>query len=309
MQRCERLYWRAMTSVLVLLNPNAGGGRALKLEADIRARIRTDYPTARFVVTSTVSDGLALIGDTAKDARIVVIGGDGTVNRMLPGIVSSNRELAVVPLGSGNDVARALGVFKLSWEEALAHAIKGESSPVDVGRVAFDDRDVPFLACCTIGFDSAVALRALNGPKKLRGLPRYLLATVREIVALRHWQLAVHCDGAALRSGSALFASVLNTPTFGSGMPAVPHASINDGKLDTLIAGRFTRLSTMLMLPKLLLGKHLPDARIHTQPFSDMQIYATPAVPLAVDGEYLGESTTVSVRVLPSAIRVVARST
>jgi len=277
MQRCERLYWRAMTSVLVLLNPNAGGGRALKLEADIRARIRTDYPTARFVVTSTVSDGLALIGDTAKDARIVVIGGDGTVNRMLPGIVGSNRELAVVPLGSGNDVARALGVFKLSWEEALAHAIKGESSPMDVGRVAFDDRDVPFLACCTIGFDSAVALRALNGPKKLRGLPRYL------------------------------FASVLNTPTFGSGMPAVPHASINDGKLDTLIAGRFTRLSTMLMLPKLLLGKHLPDARIHTQPFSDMQIYATPAVPLAVDGEYLGESTEVSVRVLPSAIRVVAR--
>ena len=102
MQRCERLYWRAMTSVLVLLNPNAGGGRALKLEADIRARIRTDYPTARFVVTSTVADGLALIGDTANDARIVVIGGDGTVNRMLPGIVGSNRELAVVPLGSGN---------------------------------------------------------------------------------------------------------------------------------------------------------------------------------------------------------------
>ncbi len=296
-----------MSSVLVLLNPNAGGGRALKLEADIRARIRSEFPTARFVVTSTVADGLALISDTANDARIVVIGGDGTINRMLPGLVNSDRELAVVPLGSGNDVARALGVFKLSWKDALAHAINGASSRMDVGVVAFNERRVPFLACCTAGFDSAVALRALNGPKWLRGLPRYLLATFRELVSLRHWQLNIHCDGTALRGGGALFASVLNTPTFGSGMPAVPHASIRDGRLDALIAGRFSRLSTILMLPKLLLGKHLPDARIHTQPFTDLQLYAVPAVPLAVDGEYLGEATEVSVRVLPVGLRVVGR--
>ena len=114
---------------------------------------------------------------------------------------------------------------------------------------ALDERRVPFLACCTSGFDSAVALRALNGPRWLRGLPRYLLATLRELAAFRMWNLTVHSEGKPLRAGLALFASALNTPTFGSGIPITPHASINDGLLDLIVAGRFTRVTTLLMLP------------------------------------------------------------
>ncbi len=297
-----------MSSILVLLNPHAGGGRALRFEPDIRARIRTEYPGVRFVVTESIQAAHALIGDTSSDSRIVLVGGDGTVNRMLPALLGSGRELAIVPLGSGNDIARALGLYKLTWQQALAHAMTAQVSHMDVGQVEFDDRSVPFLACCTSGFDSAVALRALNGPRWLRGLPRYLLATLRELAAFRTWNLTVHSDGKPLRAGVALFASALNTPTFGSGIPIMPHASINDGRLDLIVAGRFTRLSTLVMLPKLLIGRHLPDPRIHTSTFLEMQVDAQPAVPLAVDGEYIGETTTLKVRVLPAALRVVART-
>lgn len=296
-----------MTAALVLLNPFAGGGRALKLEPEIRTRIRTDHPGARLVVTESVDQAQALIGDTEADSRIVLVGGDGTINRMLPALIGSDREMAVVPLGSGNDVARALGLFALSWQDALSHAFVAPSSHMDAGVVEFDDRAIPFLACCTSGFDSAVALRALNGPKWLRGLPRYMLATLRELAALRLWELTVHCEGRPLRAGAALFASALNTPTFGSGIPAVPHASITDRQLDLLVAGRFTRTSTLAMLPRLLVGKHMPDARIHTNPFAEVQIDATPAVPLAVDGEYIGEAKRLLIHALPGALRVVAR--
>lgn len=296
-----------MSSILVLLNPHAGGGRALRFEPEIRARIRTDHPGVRFVVTESIQAAHALIGDTAPNARIVLIGGDGTVNRMLPALVDSERELAIVPLGSGNDVARALGLYKLPWQQALAHAITATVSLMDVGQVEFDDRSVPFLACCTSGFDSAVALRAINGPRWLRGLPRYLLATLRELGAFRTWNLTVHSDGRPLRAGLALFASALNTPTFGSGIPVAPQALINDGLLNLIVAGRFTRLSTLIMLPKLLIGRHLPDARIHTSTVKAMQIDAQPAVPLAVDGEYIGEATTLKIRMLPTPLRVVAR--
>ncbi len=297
-----------MSSILVLLNPHAGGGRALRFEPDIRARIRTDHPGVRFVVTESIQAAHALIGDTEPDARIVLVGGDGTVNRILPALLGSERKLAIVPLGSGNDIARALGLHKLTWQQALMHAITSPVSRMDVGQVEFDDRTVPFLACCTSGFDSAVALRALNGPRWLRGLPRYLLATLRELASFRMWNLTVHSNGKPLRAGVALFASALNTPTFGSGIPITPQACIHDGLLDLIVAGRFTLASTLVMLPKLLIGRHLPDARIHNSTFQDMQIDAQPAVPLAVDGEYIGETTHLSVRVLPAALQVVART-
>ena len=297
-----------MSSILDLLNPHAGGGRALRFEPEIRARIRTDHAGVRFVVTESIQAAHALIGDTEPGARIVLVGGDGTVNRVLPALLGSERELAIVPLGSGNDIARALGLFKLTWQQALSHAITAPTSRIDVGQVEYDDRTVPFLACCTSGFDSAVALRALNGPSWLRGLPRYLLATLRELTAFRMWNLTVHSEGRPLRAGLALFASALNTPTFGSGIPVTPQASINDGLLNLIVAGRFTRASALVMLPKLLVGRHLPDARIHTSTFKELQIDAQPAVPLAVDGEYIGETTHLMVRVLPAALQVVART-
>ena len=297
-----------MISALVLLNPYANGGRTLLLEPHIRAFLRTKHPGARLVVTESVAAAHALIKDTPVAQRIILVGGDGTINRTLPPLVSSGRELGIVPLGTGNDVARALGIHGMPWQAALSHALTAASTAVDVGMLTMHGRNTPFMSSCTSGFDSAVALRALQGPTWLRGRQRYLLATLRELVNLRLWQLTVHVNGKALRGGAALFASVLNTPTFGSGIPAVPHASIVDGTLDLLIAGRFNRITALLMLPRLLFGGHLSDARIYTAPFSELAIHAVPPVPMAVDGEYLGEANEITLRVLPSALRVVARN-
>ncbi len=294
-----------MISALVLLNPHANGGRTLLLEQEIRAFLRTGYPGARFVVTESISAAHALISDTPADHRVILVGGDGTINRMLPALVSTWRELGIVPLGTGNDVARALGIHGMPWKAALSHALTAATTPVDVGLLTMEGRDTPFLSSCTAGFDSAVALRALKGPTWLRGMPRYLLATLCELVHLRLWQLTVHVDGKPLRGGWALFASILNTATFGSGIPAVPHASIIDGALDLLIAGRFNRVTALLMLPRLLTGRHLSDARIYTASFSALAIHAVPPVPVAVDGEYLGEATEVTLHILPAALRVV----
>ena len=297
-----------MLSALVLLNPFANGGRTLLLEGDIRAFLRTRYPGTRFVVTESIASAHALILDTPADNRVVLVGGDGTINRMLPALVGGGHEVGIVPLGTGNDVARALGCHGMPWKDALIQALTATVTAVDVGLLTMDHRDIPFLSSCTSGFDSAVALRALKGPTWLRGMPRYLLATLRELARLRLWQLTVHCDGKPLRGGAALFASALNTPTFGSGIPAVPHALISDGMLELLVAGRFSRLGALLMLPRLLLGKHLSDARIYNVRFSDLAIHASPPVPVAVDGEYLGEAMDITVRVLPGALQVVAAS-
>ncbi len=301
------IYSPAMILALVLLNPHANGGRTLLLEQDIRAFLRTEYPGARFVVTETIAAAHALINDTPINHRVILVGGDGTINRMLPALVSTGRELGIVPLGTGNDVARALGIHGMRWRAALIHALTAPATAMDVGLLTIDGRATPFLSSCTAGFDSAVALRALKSPAWLRGMPRYLVATLLELIYLRLWQLTVHVDGKALRGGAALFASVLNTPTFGSGIPAVPHASMSDGSLDLLIAGRFNRLSALMLLPRLLIGRHLPDARLYTAPFSELAIHAVPPVPMAVDGEHLGEATEATLRASPAALLVVSK--
>ena len=158
-----------------------------------------------------------------------------------------------MPYGSGNDCARAWGLHRLSWQQALTHALQASPQTIDLGRVELNDISVHYFhSSLAVGFDASVGNRALAGPKYLRGLPRYLLATMRELVQLKNWPLKIDADGQVVHHNASLLASTLNTPTYGAGMPAVPHASIQDGQLNLLIGGTFNRLQTLLMLPRLL---------------------------------------------------------
>lgn len=217
--------------------------------------------------------------------------------------------LGLVPFGSGNDSARALALHRTRWQPALLHALTGEASRIDVGELVFvcggQEHTVPFLSSCTAGFDTAVGLRALQGPRWLTGLPRYLLATLCEVIGLRNWWLQVAADGQPVHEGTALFASALNTPTYGSGMPAAPGARVDDGLLDLVVAGQFGRVQTLAMLPRLLLGRHLGHARVHTRSFRSLHLQSPVPFPLATDGEYRGESGSVRITVRPGALQVV----
>jgi diacylglycerol kinase family enzyme len=105
--------------------------------------------------------------------------------------------------------------------------------------------------------------------------------------------------------GTTLLASTLNTPSYGGGMPAVPHALIDDGQLNLLMAGQFNRFQTLLMLPRLLMGLHLSHTRIKTEAFSKATINSSQALPIAADGESLGYDHQINIEVLPSALNVI----
>lgn len=298
-------------TTLLLLNPHAGGGRAERLRAPLTQWLNQHAKTVEVAAPPTAALARERLLQLPAGSRVVVVGGDGTLNQLLPALLQGSHTLGLVPCGSGNDTARALGLRGLHWQQALAHALGASAQPMDVGQAQFDlgsvPYTVPFLSSFTAGFDSSVGLRALNGPRWLSGLPRYLLAIARELAALRNWELEVRVDGLSVHSGTALFASTLNTPSFGSGMPAVPHAQIDDGQLNLLLAGRFGRAATAWMLPRLLAGRHLGHARVHTHAYSRLTLRATTPVPLAADGEYLGETQQLELRVLAAALRVVRR--
>ena len=307
-----------MGQTVVLLNPHAAGGKAAALAEPLQQWLAQHNQQIVLEIPDSVTQARGLIDALPQASRVVVVGGDGTLNQLLPSLLSGSHTMALVPFGSGNDTARALGLYGLPWQQALTHGLAGMASRIDIGLTEFEVdsnghtngdiemRSVPFISSLTTGFDSSVGLRAINGPKWLRGLPRYLLATVRELVNFRTWHMAVRVDGIAVHSGNALFASTLNTRTFGAGMPAVPHARLDDGQLNLLLAGDISLGQTLLLLPRLLAGKHLSHPKVLTQPFRTMQINAVKPVPVAADGEYLGLSRQITVRVQAAQLAVVA---
>ena len=296
-------------AALILINPHAAGGRARKLKHPIQAwcdALPAQSEQPQIASPESIEIALALLSELPPHTRVVVVGGDGTLNQMLPALLHGGHEVGLVPYGSGNDCARAWGLHRMSWQQALAHALHARSSSIDLGCIELDQKVIHYFhSSLAVGFDASVGNRALAGPQFLSGLPRYLLATLRELAHLKNWHLKVKIDDLLIHEGATLLASALNTPTYGGGMPAVPHALINDGKLNLLIGGSFNRLQTLLMLPRLLFGKHSDRPRIQCHPFTNATLACPTLVPVAADGETLGFSSHVQVTCLPNALHVV----
>jgi diacylglycerol kinase (ATP) len=291
---------------LVLLNPRAGGGRAAALAAPIRNWLATYAPEVPLLESDSIERSRASLQCLPRSSRVVLIGGDGTLHHMLPVLLTHRLALGVVPMGGGNDTARALGIADLPWPKALELALSGRTRRMDVGELLTMRGRIPFISSLAIGFDAAVGLRAQNGPDWLDGRPRYLWATLVELVRLRTHVLRARVDGELVHDGVALFASVLNTPSYGSGMPVVPGARIADGKLDLLVAGEFGRLGALRMLPRLMKGRHLDHAKIATWQLQTLAIEGARPLPMAADGEPLAPLRDFEVRVRASAVSVVS---
>jgi YegS/Rv2252/BmrU family lipid kinase len=298
-------------NALILINPKAAGGRAQKLFPLIQDHLNAHPGPVKHIqieMPESIDAGLHLLAQTKPNTRVVIVGGDGTLNQVLPGLMYSAFEIGLVPYGSGNDCARAWGLHGMMWQEALQFALSGKAQAIDLGQVELAAGQTHFFhSSLAVGFDASVGNRALAGPKFLRGLPRYLLATFRELAHLRNWDMRISVDGVTAHQGTTLLGSTLNTPSYGGGMPAVPHALIDDGKLNLLMGGQFNRFQTLLMLPRLLMGLHLSHSRIKTEAFLRAEINSSQALPIAADGESLGFSNQISIEVLPSALNVIRR--
>lgn len=301
-------------NALILVNPHAAGGRARKLHLQLlhwcqdHAAIHASHEQVQVLMPESIAQALHVLAELPSPTRVIVVGGDGTLNQMLPGLFKGHHEVGLVPYGSGNDCARAWGLHRMTWQAALAFALSAPSQAMDVGCVTLDGgQPTYFHSSLAVGFDASVGHRALGGPTFLSGLARYLLATFRELVHLRNWPVRVRLNGLAIEETTMLLASSLNTPSYGGGMPAVPHAHVQGGQLHLLLAGRFNRLQTLLMLPRLLLGLHLSHPRITCRPFTQAELSSPEALPVAADGETLGHAKQLRIGVMPNALQVVMK--
>lgn len=286
---------------LVIVNPAAGRGRVGKMLPQIQSALASIHPDGQVQVIQTESPGHATsLAQTTPAERVIAVGGDGTVHEAIRGLAHSAKVLGVVPIGSGNDFARMLGLAKKPLLETLRIALTGLVGTVDLGEV----NGQPFGASLGIGFDAMVARKALAAPTFLRGMPRYLYSIFAVLKELSLPTLTLESEGKMLFQGKALLAALMNGYAYGGGIPIAPSASPTDGLLSGVVAGEFSRLGVVGILPRLLLGKHIHHPRVHQYTGTSFTVRFDQPVAAHADGELLEPQALYEVRIHPKALRV-----
>jgi len=241
----------------ILLNPAAGRGRGRRALAAIAAAAR------RHGIVLEVPNSPEALTESARRAaeegveRLLVAGGDGTWNRAARGLAGSACALAPIALGTGNDLARELGL-PLDPGAAIDCALAAPVSRIDLGRAGGGI----FCGVAGSGFDSQCAEYA-KSVRRLRGPLVYPWSVIRVLARFEPLQATLDHDGGRFE-GEVMFISLANTRWFGGGMHIAPQADSTDGLLDVVIVRRISRARLLAVFPRVYSGRHLAHPAIST---------------------------------------------
>ena len=299
--------------IKIILNPNADMNNAWRAARDLRPLIN-EYGGAEWSGTVYPTHATALAKQAAEQGydMVIAMGGDGTVHEVLNGLMQVSQDkrpaLGVVPVGSGNDFAHAIGV-PLDTHDALEHALKGEASPMDVGMMVDDQgRRIYFDNTLGIGFDAVVTIRSHKLPV-LRGFLMYLTAVVQTII-LNHDAalMRMEIDGSLTKQHNLMLA-LCNGPREGGGFLVAPEARLNDGLLHYAMIARCSRLTMFRILPEVMKGTHGRFKEVTMGACKKLSMTSDRPLYIHADGEVYADFGSdlrqLSVEVLPAALRVV----
>ncbi|NNE04557.1 MAG: YegS/Rv2252/BmrU family lipid kinase [Xanthomonadales bacterium] len=236
----------------------------------------------------------------AEFDAVVAAGGDGTLFRVLNGLVlnANSCPLGVIPLGTGNAFARDLGLLKNEWIKALDIIHRGRTRAADIGEVRCADRRFYFLNIVGIGFVVEAGITASR--LKFTGPVSYSLAALWNMLRLKHQHLEFVCDGASTKIDS-LFLELSNSRYTGTNFLIAPEARIDDGLLDLTLLNRVSRGRLLRLFPTIFSGRHVQFEEVQTGQIRELELLKPAGMPLMADGELIGQ-TPARIRCLPAAI-------
>ncbi len=289
----------ARERIRVWWNPCAGRGAARALaERALNEALSRGHDAALLP-----SDCSRAVETTAEEVtaeaidRLVVVGGDGTVHHAIQVAARTSLVVGVVPAGTGNDLARALGL-ETAPGTAIDRAL-GPSAAIDLLRI--DDRYGATVA--TLGFSVAVNQRA-EIARWPRGPAKYTAAALHELANLRRYSLTLHLDGRRLEVSPNLLAFA-NTSIFGGGMKIAPGARPDDGRMEMVVVGPASRTTMLRLLPEVRTGRHVQHAAVHVYRGTRVTIESDESHQIRADGEIVG-STPTEIELVPAALQLAA---
>lgn len=299
-----------MTSYLIVVNPVSGRGRGRRNSDALVAELSR---SARVEVLETRErgDAVELAATRAGDFdRIVAVGGDGTLNEVVRGLMSVGRpaaelpELCFLPSGTANAATRAFGLG--SAPEAVAQALpRARSRPVDVGVARHSGGERPFLLWCGAGYD-AVVIETLNasrtGTMGLAGLGRNMPRILHAIADYAAPEIEVEIDGSSWGAVSTVV--LANVADLAFGGTFVDGADPFDGRLDVVGVPVESKLRIPRRAVAILTSSLHRSSGVRHGTATEVSIRSRGAVPFQVDGEPAGELP-VDVRLEAGAVRLV----
>jgi len=288
----------------LIINPVAGRGAGRTLAEAIVERLSAHGVAAEPHFTQRRGHAEALVADAAAThPTVIVAGGDGTLCEAVNGAMRAEQRpaIGIVPLGTGNDFAKMLGLDH-DWREACRRVADGRTRRVDVGRC----NGRYFANGVGIGFDAQVAAEAAR-VRYLRGYAVYFLALARTL-ALRYAtpHVRIDHDGGSLHHTVTLVAAA-NGRWYGGAFRIAPDAEIDDGLLELVVARGLGRLGILRLVPRVLRGTHVRDPAVEVVRTRHAAIASDVPLPVHLDGEALpGEALSLEIDVLAGALSVIA---
>lgn len=299
--------------VKLILNPMADMGRAWRVAKDLRP-IVSQYGGADWSGTVYPTHAAELAKQAALDGYdlVIAMGGDGTVHEVINGLMQAPVEkrptLGIVPIGSGNDCAYALGIPD-DAAQAMTLALSGEPGNMDLGLLVDEfGRKEYFDNSMGIGFNTIVTIHSHKLPI-LRGFAMYMAAVIQTIL-FNHEpsKIKIDVDG-KISEKEIQMISICNGPREGGGFVLTPGAKPDDGILNHIIVSKMSRATMFQMLGAVMQGTHASMAEIELGTCKKITLTSDSPIYMHTDGEVItGFGSNVkklSVEILPNALSVV----
>ena len=289
-----------MSKVLAIINPISGTG-SKKSIPDLLARAYAPLEH-ELLLTYTKAAGHAeeLARRAAEEGydHVIAVGGDGTVNEVARGLVGSKTALAIVPKGSGNGLARALGL-SMSTDRVIKQLASGRRITIDSCLM----NGQPFFCTCGMGFDAAVSRSFAEA--STRGPVTYLRTMIDEYRAFKPESYRIILDeGERTIETEAFVLVVANASQYGNNAYIAPEADLSDGMLDLAIIRPFPVLEAALVLGDLMRGKLADNKYYYTERVRNVRIERTSGGSVHLDGEPLVMSEHIDVSLRPHSLEV-----
>jgi diacylglycerol kinase (ATP) len=266
----------------VILNPVSGNGRALDVLEKLHKWTRKNRINFKFFSTTAAGDGYKLGRHCRLERfeRVIVVGGDGTINEVGSALLGSEIVLGVIPGGNGNDFFKMIGTNG-TLDSAFKTAFFGEPRPSDVGTI----NGKPFFNSVGVGFDAEVG-RIVAKNEKISGTAAYLLGVFEALRSLRPINIEMELDGMNIKKEITLVC-IGNGRSSGGGFYLTPSAAIDDGLLDICVIDALPRRKVFTYLPRTLNGSHVRLDGIFIYRSKQVTLKSKSRLPVHIDGEPL----------------------
>ncbi|MGB8963083.1 MAG: diacylglycerol kinase family protein [Pseudonocardiaceae bacterium] len=289
----------------LIVNPRAGRGAATRVAGTVADTLRAAVPELVATVTADPAETSRVAAQAAQrgDDVLAVLGGDGTVHLAAQALAGTTTALAVLPSGSGNDLATALGIpdDPVRAAQHIAKKLRaGQRRRIDLGRI---ESAAGFTTVLCTGFDAAVNKRA-NAMRWPTGPRKYDLAVLAELAALTPRPVRVRTKTTDMQC-EAILVAIGNGSSYGGGLRICPDATLADGMLNVIVIAAVSRRRLLRVFPALRTGAHVHEPEVTVLQAATVRIDGDPGWPIYADGEPQG-TLPVTVHCEPGALTVVA---